>query len=63
MQEKNYAIEFYRFLFCVIIILLHAESSTALETNYFQFGGYCVEFYFILSGFLFMRSANKRGGV
>lgn len=60
MQSKNYAVEFYRFLFCVIIILFHAENSTGLQTHYFQFGYYCVEFYFILSGFLFMKSVEKQ---
>lgn len=49
-SQKNNAIEFYRFIFAVIIYLLHAK--TVLSVNIFPFGYLSVEFFFILSGFL-----------
>lgn len=60
MSEKCYSIEFWRIIFCVIVILLHIENSTALGIKYFQNGYYGVEFFFILSGFLLLRSFKQK---
>lgn len=56
--ERNYAIEFYRFLFACVVYCLHARDYGSLPTKNGEFsGGYlCVEFFFILTGFFMMRN-------
>lgn len=58
--EKNYAIEFYRFLFCCIVIFLHFRYNFGFElfgdVGMFSGGYLGVEFFFITSGCLMMRN-------
>jgi len=53
-KDRNYAIEFYRFLFACIVYILHVRGNGNFNGPNGQFnGGYlAVEFFFILSGFL-----------
>lgn len=58
--KRNGAIEFDRFLLCIAVALMHIESSTALiGMNKFIYGGYAVECFFVLSGFMLANSISK----
>lgn len=57
-MKKNRSIEFYRFLLCIPILMMHIGSSTALNGSKFNKGGYAVECFFVLSGFLLARSLD-----
>lgn len=68
---RNNAFDFYRFLFAVIIFILHFWGYGNFESRNGRFqGGYlAVEFFFMLSGFIMMEkmseerdSKNFRGG-
>lgn len=54
-QQKNNSIEFFRFLFMLVLAIWHFELI-----NFFKHGYLVVEFYFILSGFLLYQSFLKR---
>ena len=54
MNGKAPVIEFYRYVFMVVLLALHGE------TNYFSNGYLVVEFFFILSGYLLMESYLRK---
>lgn len=54
--------EFLRFLFSVIIVLHHSRNFVGNATSLFLNGAFAVEFFFILSGFLMMKSMSKLQG-
>jgi len=54
-KNRNNSIEFFRFLFMLVLAVWHFELI-----NIFKHGYLVVEFYFILSGFLLYRSFLKR---
>lgn len=54
-HNKNNSIEFFRFLFTVVILIHHAGSFPGGETC-LRRGYLCVEFFFILAGFYLYRS-------
>lgn len=58
-MKKNRSIEFYRFIFCIPVILLHISNSTALVENKFTHAGLSVEIFFVLSGFLLGNTIEK----
>ena len=58
-MERNKSIDFYRFAFCLPVILLHISVSTTLYDERFTLGGNAVEFFFVLSGFLLGRYIKK----
>lgn len=67
MTKKNGKIEFYRFLFCIYVLLFHAQKEFIGEPEYtnaslglFPHGSIGVEFFFIVSGFFLARSAFSR---
>lgn len=59
MKQKNGTIEFYRFLFCVIIVFCHSKQLGAADSYIFPSGAICVEFFFLVSGFLMANSVSK----
>lgn len=61
MREKNRTVEFFRFLFCCIIFILHFRSygEFPTENGYFNGGYLGTEYFFILSGFLMMRKFEE----
>lgn len=47
-MERNKSIDFYRFAFCLPVILLHISVSTTLYDERFTLGGNAVEFFFCI---------------
>ena len=66
LKARNGKIEFLRFIFCIIVLLYHiAESTIGLKyeildnITFFGKGYFCVEFFFIVSGYLMASTAFK----
>lgn len=58
--ERNYYIDFLKFCFSLVIVLYHSWVFTGSYGNgIFNRGFYAVDFYFIVSGFLFILSIEK----
>lgn len=58
IQQKNSSIEFYRFLFTIVICLHHSTMFIG-EQSWLKHGYICVEFFFILSGYFLYNSFSK----
>lgn len=58
LKMKNRALEFYRFLFSIVIALYHLRAQ--IGPNFFESGYIIVDFFFILSGFLLAQSLSRR---
>ena len=57
MKKRNSLIELYRFFFALNVVKNHGFFPEGL--NYFSPGRVSVEFFFVLSGFLFVRTLNR----
>ena len=57
MKKRNSLIELYRFLFALNVVKSHSFFPEGIK--YFSPGRVSVEFFFILSGFLFVRTLDK----
>lgn len=57
MKKRNSLIEFYRFFFAINVLICH--GFLPFERHYFGPDRVSVEFFFILSGYLFYRSLSK----
>lgn len=57
MNKKNSLIELYRFLFALNVVKSHSFLPTTIP--YFSPGRISVEFFFILSGYLFVRTLDR----
>ncbi|MBO5777415.1 MAG: acyltransferase family protein [Clostridia bacterium] len=57
MKKRNSIIELYRFIFAINVLKSH--DFLPFKGNYFGFGRLSVEFFFILSGFLLVKSMQK----
>jgi len=57
MKKKNDLIEFYRFLFAMNVVKNHGYFP--YQGSYFGPGRISVEFFFVLSGWFLVKSANK----
>lgn len=60
-RQRNGKIEFLRFMFCVIIMMMHSSTFVSEGTkNFFKSrGGLGVEFFFLVSGYLLAVSVAK----
>jgi len=59
-NERNYYIDFLKFIFSIIIVFYHSWLFTgSFGDGYFNRGFYAVDFYFIVTGFLFINSVEK----
>lgn len=57
----NYAIDFWKIIFCLLIVLFHCTDFGAPETVWFSAGGHIgVEFFFLVSGFLMNQSVRRK---
>ncbi len=61
-MKKSRAIEFWRFMFTMYVVMAHAWLCTSLmQGDYiFSSAGYSVEFFFLLSGFLLAYSCQNK---
>ena len=58
---RNGEIDLLRFLFCCVIMLRHSEYALPEGTfDYLKRGALCVEFFFLVSGYLMVCSAERR---
>ena len=57
MSARNPELELMRFVFCLLIVLHHADNFS----NFHMDGWHAVGFFFILSGFFLPNFVNKRG--
>lgn len=60
--RKNGMIEFLRFCFCVAVVLLHSGVLFSEHSKPLKYGSYAVEFFFIVSGYLMIKSIKKVEG-
>lgn len=59
-NDRNYYIDFLKFIFSIIIVFYHSWLFTGVfGDGYFNRGFYAVDFYFIVTGFLFINSIEK----
>lgn len=70
MKARNGKIEFFRFCFCITVIFYHLNQSYfdlkyefGEYFSFFRYGKIGVEFFFIVTGFLFARSCYKNKDV
>lgn len=59
MKKRNATIDLMKFVFALIIVLFHASANLKLGFRFFVNGRLAVEFFFIVSGYLMVRSAMK----
>ncbi len=58
MKKHNGIISFWKFVFCMVIIIFHAgEYFIGKQDILFKYGSIAVEFFFVVSGFLMCKSA------
>ena len=60
-RQRNGKVEFLRFMFCIIIMMMHSSTFVPEGTkNFFKSrGGLGVEFFFLVSGYLMAVSISK----
>ena len=60
-SQRNGTVDFLRFLFCCVIMLRHSEYALPPGTfDFLKRGALCVEFFFLVSGYLMVCSAARR---
>lgn len=57
--RKNGTIEFFRFIYSIVIVFCHAVVLGSSEKYIFSSGAICVEFFFLVSGYLMAQSVEK----
>ncbi|MDO4493039.1 MAG: acyltransferase family protein [Clostridia bacterium] len=60
VTQRNGKIDFYKFVFSLVIVLHHARVLVGDAATYFLGGAFAVEFFFLVSGYLFMQSIRKQ---
>lgn len=59
LSQRNSEIDLLRFAFSVMILLFHADVFYGNDRP-FPSGNFCVEFFFLVSGYLMMQSITKK---
>ena len=60
VKQKNYEIEFLRFVFASMIVLKHSKNLFPDGGKLFLKGSFAVEFFFIVSGYFMMNSICRK---
>ncbi len=59
-KVRNGELDFFKFIFAIVIFLYHCRSfATPTDTIILRNGSYAVEFFFIVSGFFFIPSVQR----
>lgn len=58
-KARNGKVDFYKFIFSIVVILYHFGNAVKYDYKLFPRGYIAVEFFFIVSGFLFAKSLSK----
>ena len=58
-KVRNGKIDFMKFLFAFIIVIHHSRNLVGDDVSPFFGGSFAVEFFFIVSGYLFLRTILK----
>jgi len=58
-NKRNGKVEFWRFVFSIIIVLHHSRALVGDKNCLFLGGSLAVEFFFLVSGYLMMASADR----
>ncbi len=59
-MKRNGTIDFFKFIFTLIIIIYHSFSFVSRKTAYFKGGYVFVAYFFIVSGLLMAKSLCKQ---
>lgn len=62
-NSYNGAIDFWKFIFCLIILVFHVGEAFGQDKYPFYLGKYAVEFFFVISGYLMCVSASRKEAV
>lgn len=58
-MNRKISIEFYRFIFSILIALFHFKEYNLEQYHFFIWGFLGVEFFFVLNGFFFMKNIKN----
>lgn len=58
-KARNGKVDFLKFIFSIVVIIYHFGNSVKYPSELFNKGYIAVEFFFIVSGFLFAKSLSK----
>lgn len=61
-KVRNGKIDLLKFLFSLVVAMYHFSNAVKYENERFRYGYFSVEFFFIVSGFLFAKSLSKYDG-
>ena len=59
-KKRNGAIDFWKITMCLIVVIFHSKNITTNDDSFLIGGSIGVEFFFIVSGYLMAKSAEKR---
>ena len=63
MKQRNYEIDFWKFVFSIVIVFLHSFNLFDGKNLYMVGGSIGVDFFFIVSGFLMMKSLKNKTNI
>lgn len=49
-QKRNGELDFFKLLFCIVVISFHSGYFIQSENGYFKGGSIAVDFFFVVSG-------------
>ena len=59
-QKRNGELDFFKLLFCIVVISFHSGYFIQSENGYFKGGSIAVDFFFVVSGVMMARNAAKK---
>ena len=59
-QKRNGELDFFKLLFCIVVISFHSGYFIQSENGYFKGGSIAVDFFFVVSGVMMARNAAQK---